>query len=149
MYLKLNYQYSFSETGGSAQYYEFRSEFTERRRERVFSPRKSLDTCRGTVQIECEHKFARVKALIAPRAIFSRKTSGFFAINQSSTTSLVSVPQIETGTPDRFQKMDRTESMILEIENNNVLYDKADTNYKDITKTRHMESNWKERREDR
>ena len=46
--------------------------------------------------------------------------------------------------------MDKTEAMILEIEKNHVLYDKADKDYKVIMrKKRHMESNWTESRTDR
>ena len=36
--------------------------------------------------------------------------------------------------------VDKTEAMILEIEKNHVLYDKADTDYKDIMKKRDI---WK------
>ena len=46
--------------------------------------------------------------------------------------------------------VDKTEAMILEIEKNHVLYEKADKDYKDIMKKkRHMESNWTESRTDR
>jgi len=39
--------------------------------------------------------------------------------------------------------MNGTESMILEKENNNILYDKADKDYKDITKIKTYGMIWK------
>jgi len=95
--------------------------------------------------------FARTTAMIAPRAIFfSEGRAAFFAINQSASTSLASFLQIETCTPDRSKKnsealasvyfscevwrrmdktMGKTVVMILIIEKNRVLYDKADKDY--------------------
>jgi len=83
--------------------------YRARTRTRMFSSWNRLVIYRGTVQIECErerkHIFVHANdRLDCSQRVFFRSSRGYFAINQSASTSFVSFPLIETSTPDLPRK---------------------------------------------